>query len=85
MTQETLDLLERLPSRMIGTDPAHPVHQLVIEKFPNKTWSVSYVCLTCKGKTIQYNEPSLETCLADMVEWVEDVVAHHGLKEMHNF
>lgn len=70
---ELEELLAFLPSRIYYKTQPHGIHQLVIEKFPNHTWSVSYVCLDCKGKTQQFIDDRLQGSLCSMAEWYRDV------------
>lgn len=68
--------LDELPSRIYSTvnavfDKAHYTHQLVIEKFPDHTWSATYVCLGCKGKTVQYISPNLNIAVMQLDQWVK--------------
>lgn len=72
--------LDELPSRIYSRDPAHDTHQLVIEKFPNFTWSVTYVCLGCKGKTIQFIHPDLDVAVMQAHRWVIDTVESKAFK-----
>lgn len=74
------ELLAWLPSRLCSIEPGHHSHQLVIEKFPNKTWSATYVCLGCKGKTLQVIRPDFKDTLLVMCKEVEELLALKAFK-----
>lgn len=72
--------LEELPSRIYHPEKAHDTHQLVIEKFPNLTWSVTYVCIGCKGKTIQFIHEDLNVAVMQAHKWVIDSIERNNFK-----
>lgn len=73
LSNEVEEILNRLPSRIYVKDKEHHEHQLVIEKFPNKTWNTSYVCMSCKKKTTSHNNVDLLFSLRHIEMWVKDL------------
>lgn len=65
------ELLEQIPHMLMGTDPEHMVHQLLLEKQATQ-YKAMYVCATCKGVLVGVTRETaadaLAATFADMIE-----------------
>lgn len=65
------ELLELLPNALMGTDPEHMVHQLLLEKQATQ-YKAMYLCATCKGVLVGVTQDTaadaLAATLANMIE-----------------
>lgn len=65
------ELLELVPHMLMGSDPDHMIHQLLLEKQATQ-YKAMYVCATCKGVLVGIERDTAANALAetfaDMIE-----------------